>query len=62
MKEKLVELLNRYFQIGDSYAYNLMRVKESFEIGTMTFDDFVEFDDETTSDLADFLLSNGVML
>ena len=39
-----------------------MRVKEAFEIGTMTFDDFVEFDDETTSDLADFLLSNGVML
>ena len=62
MKERLVELLNRYFQIGDSYAYNLMRVKDAFEIGTKTFDDFVEFGDETTSDLADFLLSNGVTL
>ena len=62
MKERLVELLNRYFQIGDSYSYNLMRAKEAFEIGTMTFDDFVEFDDETTSDLADFLLLNGVTL
>ena len=62
MKEKLVELLNKYFQIGDSYAYNLMRAKEAFAIGTMKFDDFVEFDDETTSDLADFLLANGVTL
>lgn len=29
-REELIELLSRYFQIGDSYAYNLTRVKTAF--------------------------------
>jgi hypothetical protein len=60
VREKLVELLAQYFTIGDSYAYNLTRVKEAFSVGTMTIDDFVEFDDETVEDIADNLIANGV--
>lgn len=62
MREKLIEILSRYFDIGDSYAYNLTRVKEAFHIGTMSFEDFQEFDDETVADIADFLLENGVIV
>ena len=59
-REKLIELLNKYFTIGDSYAYNLTRVKEAFAVGTMSLDDFVEFDEEVTADIADHLIANGV--
>ena len=60
VREKLVELLAKYFDIGDSYAYNLTRVKSAFACGTMGFDDFEEFDEETVADIADYLISNGV--
>ena len=60
VREKLVELLSEYFDIGDSYAYNLTRVKSAFACGTMGFDDFEEFDDETVADIADHLIANGV--
>ena len=60
VKEKLVELLAKYFDIGDSYAYNLTRVKSAFACGTMGFDDFEEFDEETVAAIADYLISNGV--
>ena len=60
VREKLVELLAKYFDIGDSYAYNLTRVKSAFACGTMRFDDFEEFDEETVADIADYLISNGV--
>ena len=60
VREKLVELLAKYFDIGDSYAYNLTRVKSAFACGTMGFDDFEEFDEETVFDIADYLISNGV--
>lgn len=33
VRERLTELLSRYFTIGDSYAYNLTRVKEGFAVG-----------------------------
>lgn len=59
-REKLIELLSLYFDIGDSYAYNLTRVKSAFSVGTMTLDDFEEFDDDTVSDIADHLLAHGV--
>lgn len=61
-REKLIELLAEYFTIGDSYAYNLTRVKEAFSVGTMSLDDFVEFDDEVVADIADHLIDNGVSL
>ena len=61
-REKLIEILSRYFQIGDSYAYNLTRDKEAFAVGTMDLDDFEEFDDFTVSYIADHLLENGVIV
>ena len=55
VREKLVELLAKYFDIGDSYAYNLTRVKSAFSIGTVGLDDFEEFDEETVADIASTL-------
>ena len=60
VREKLVELLSKYFNIGDSYAYNLTRVKSAFACGTVGLDDFEEFDDETLGDITDYLIANGV--
>ena len=60
VREKLVELLAEYFNIGDSYAYNLTRVKSAFACGTVGLDDFEEFDDETVEDIASYLTDNGV--
>ena len=57
-KEKLKKLLRQYFTIGDSYAYNLTRVKEAFNVGTMTLDDFVEFDDDVIDDIVEFVDAN----
>ena len=60
VREKLVELLAEYFTIGDSYAYNLTRTKEAFAVGTVSIDDFEEFDDEVVADIADHLITHGV--
>ena len=60
VKEKLVELLAEYFNIGDSYAYNLTRVKSAFACGTVGLNDFEEFDNETVKDIASYLTDNGV--
>lgn len=57
-KDKLKELLNEYFNISDTSAYWLTRVKEGFAYETVTLDDFVEFDDETIEDLADYICEN----
>lgn len=59
-RERLTEILSKYFDIGDSYYYRLTRVKTAFAVGTMELDDFVEFDDETVDGIAEFLLKNGV--
>ena len=55
-KQKLME----YFNIGDSSAYYLTRVKEAFSIGTMTLDDFVEFTENDIDDLVDYLTKKEV--
>ena len=60
VREKLVEFLAEYFNIGDSYAYNLTRVKSAFACGTIGLDDFEEFNDETVEDIVSYLISNGV--
>ena len=57
-REKLKEILMQYFDIGDSYAYNLTRVKEGFAVGTVTIDDFVEFDEEIIDDIVDYILEH----
>lgn len=61
MKEALLNALRSYFQIGDSYVYNLTRDKHAFVCGTMGFDDFEEFSEENIEDLANYLMSQGVV-
>lgn len=61
-RTKLIELLSQYFNIGDSYEYICGRHKSAFEVGTMTLDDFTEFDEEKVTDIADFLLSVGIVV
>ena len=53
--EKLKEFLMEYFDIGDSYAYNLTRVKSAFAVGTVTLDDFEEFTEENVDDIVEFI-------
>ena len=55
-REKLIDILSHYFQIGDSMTFELTRVKEAFAIGTMSFDDFSEWDEKNVADLADWIL------
>lgn len=57
-KDRLIEVLTNYFSIGDSYCYNLTRVKTAFEVGTMSLEDFEEFDEETVYDLAEYIIKN----
>lgn len=57
-REKLKEILMQYFDIGDSYTYNLTRVKEGFVVGTVTIEDFEEFDEEIIDDIVDYILEH----
>lgn len=58
--ELMQNILNEYFNIpNDTYAYNLTRVKDAFNVGTMSLEDFEEFNEETTRDLAEFLVEEG---
>ena len=59
-KEKLVDILNRFFSMEDTDAYWLIRVKSAFTVGTVTVDDFEEFTDETIGELADFIINELV--
>lgn len=54
--EKLKSLLMEYFDIGDSYTYNLTRVKSAFGYGTMSINDFEEFSEENIDDIINFIL------
>lgn len=55
-REKLVDILEKYFSIGDSYTYELNRVKEGFYYGTISTEDFLEWTNENVNDLADYIL------
>lgn len=57
-KENLISVLSRYFSIGDSYTYNLTRDKSAFSVGTMSLDDFEEFDENTIEDLVEYIIQN----
>ena len=58
--ELMQNILNEYFDIpNDTYAYNLTRVKEAFSVGTMSLEDFEEFNEETTRDIAEVLFEKG---
>ena len=62
MRERLMQLLSRYFDIGDSYTYNLTRVKSAFAVGTVDLDDFEEYTEDDVANLADYLLEEGAIL
>ena len=55
--EEKRNLLFKYFSqwadIGDSYIYDLTRVKEGFSVGTVSLDDFAEWDEERIGILVD---------
>jgi len=58
-KEKLIEVLTKYFGLNDqdgTYTYSLTRVKSAFNVGTITIDDFQEFDDEQIEDVAQYII------
>lgn len=56
MKDKLREKVIGYFNINkDTDYYVLTRDKSAFQYGTMTFDDFKEFDEELIDDLVNYL-------
>ena len=57
-KEKLMNILLEYFSIGDSYNYTLTRIKEGFSYGTVSIEDFEEFDEEVVEDIVDYILAN----
>lgn len=54
-REKLMAVLRDFFSIGDSYTYELTRVKSAFEVGTMSLDDFEEWGEDNISDLCDYI-------
>lgn len=62
MRERLIQLLSRYFDIGDSYTYNLTRVKSAFAVGTVDLDDFEEYTEDDVANLADYLINTGVIV
>ena len=62
MRERLIQLLSRYFDIGDSYTYNLTRVKTAYDVGTIGLDDFEEYTEDDVANLADYLLKEGAIL
>lgn len=54
MEELLRLALEEYFETNkDTYAYWLIRDKSAFDIGTITIDDFEEFDITTIHDIAE---------
>lgn len=57
-KKELIQILSKYFCIGNSYTYELMRHKDAFEIGTMSLDDFVEWNSSNIEDLAEYIFSS----
>lgn len=57
-KDKLIKILSKYFDIGDTYTYELTRDKKAFEYGTVDLTDFVEWDEEKIYDLANYILEN----
>ena len=57
--ERLKDILMDYFDVNnDTYAYNLTRDKKAFGAGTMTFDDFEEFSEETIDDIVEYIKRN----
>ena len=55
-REKLIKILSDYFNLKDTYAFNLTRVKINYN--ELTVDDFEEFDETTIKDIANYIVKN----
>lgn len=56
-RDHLIEWLNEYFGMDDTYHYVLTRDKRAFGVGTMTLNDFEELSPDSVAELADHLLT-----
>jgi hypothetical protein len=59
LKENIVEVLEDFFGMNSfdgTYAHWLTRCKSAYSVGTVTLDDFEEFDEETIDNLAEELV------
>lgn len=57
--ERLKDVLMDYFDVSsDTYTYNLTRDKSAFTEGTMSLDDFEEFDEEVIDDIVKYIKEN----
>lgn len=56
-RENLYSILYQYFCIGDSYTYELTRVKEAFSYGTVTIEDFEEWCSDNIKDLTNYIIN-----
>lgn len=52
LKETIAEVISQHIALEDTYTYELKRAKSSFEVGTMSLDDFEEWTEENVDDLA----------
>ena len=58
-KEKLKSILVEYFSLNNtdgSYTYELTRCKSAVGVGTMSLDDFREWDEYQVDDLTNYIL------
>lgn len=56
-REQLKKIIMEFYNIpNDTYAYNLTRIKESFDVGTVSIDDFEEFTEENIEELVDYII------
>ena len=61
-KEKLKQKLMNYFDIdtNECIAYNSTRVKEARNYGTLTIDDFKEFDEDIIDDIIECIYKEDI--
>ncbi|ENZ5663147.1 hypothetical protein ACGWY0_002424 [Enterococcus hirae] len=57
LKEKITEAISTHISLGDTYTYELTRVKTAFEVGTMSLEDFEEWSDENVNNLAESIVN-----
>lgn len=55
-RDSLLTFFREWAGIGDSYIYDLTRIKTAFDVGTMSLDDFEEWDDGRITRLVDDFL------
>lgn len=56
LRDALIDYFCTWADVGDSYIFDLTRVKESRVIGTMSLDDFEEWGEDRVSEMVDDFL------